>query len=225
MHGLAFNPAFDITPAELVTAIFTEAGALSSARTGSRSGVSLRAEIVAAAQEMLRLGLVAGTSGNVSAREGELAHITPSGMPYPEIDEADLVTLSAAGEVVEGRREPSSERRVHLAVYDARPEVAAIVHTHSVHATAWSYLDEPLDTGTEEIELAAGAPSGPRPTPSTGSDAIALHAGGAEGPPGRPARGARRARCGSYAWSSLRHRSGGRAPGPGPLAARRLPLA
>ena len=73
------------------------------ARTRSRSGVSLRAEIVAAAQEMLRLGLVAGTSGNMSAREGELVHITPSGLPYPEMTEADLVTLSAAGDVVEGR--------------------------------------------------------------------------------------------------------------------------
>jgi ribulose-5-phosphate 4-epimerase/fuculose-1-phosphate aldolase len=138
--------------------------------------VSLRAEIVAAAQEMLRLGLVAGTSGNVSAREGELIHITPSGMPYPEMAEADLVTLSATGEVVEGRREPSSELRVHLAVYDARPEVAAIVHTHSVHATAWSHLDEPLDTGTEEIELAAGGAVRTAPYAPTGSDAIARRA-------------------------------------------------
>ena len=65
------QPAFDVTPAELVDGIFTEAGVLEAAlRRGDRR-VSPRAEIVAAAREMLRLGLVAGTSGNVSAREGE----------------------------------------------------------------------------------------------------------------------------------------------------------
>jgi L-fuculose-phosphate aldolase len=138
--------------------------------------VSLRAEVVATGREMLRLGLVAGTSGNVSAREGSLIHITPSGLAYDEMDEDDLVTLSAEGEVVEGRREPSGERRVHLAVYAARPEVAAIVHTHSVHATAWSFLEEPLDTGTEEIADLAGGPVLTGRWAPTGSDAIAVQA-------------------------------------------------
>jgi L-fuculose-phosphate aldolase len=118
--------------------------------------VSLRAEIVATAREMLRLGLVAGTSGNVSAREGGLVHITPSALPYGEMGEDDLVTLSLEGELVAGEREPSSERRVHLAVYAARADAGAIVHTHSVHATAWSFLGEALATGTEELEQAAG---------------------------------------------------------------------
>ncbi|HZG50413.1 MAG TPA: class II aldolase/adducin family protein [Thermoleophilaceae bacterium] len=118
--------------------------------------MSLRTEIVAAAHEMLRLGLVAGSSGNVSAREGDSIVITPTGLPYRDLTEDDLVTLSADGELLEGRREPSSERRVHLAVYAARPDAGALVHTHSVHATAWSFLGEPLDTGTEELALAAG---------------------------------------------------------------------
>jgi L-ribulose-5-phosphate 4-epimerase len=118
--------------------------------------VSPRAEIVATAREMLRLGLVAGTSGNVSAREGDLVHITPSALPYDEMGEGDLVTLSLDGELVAGEREPSSERRVHLAVYATRPDAAAVVHTHSVHATAWSFLGKALATGTEELEQAAG---------------------------------------------------------------------
>jgi L-fuculose-phosphate aldolase len=50
--------------------------------------VSLRAEVVAAAREMLRLGLVAGSSGNVSAREGDLIHITPASVPYDAMREA-----------------------------------------------------------------------------------------------------------------------------------------
>lgn len=142
----------------------------------SRSGVSLRAEVVAAAREMLRLGLVAGTAGNVSAREGELVHITPAGLDYPDMTDADLVTLSTSGELVAGERAPSSERRVHLVVYRARPDVAAIVHTHSVHATAWSFLGESLDTGTEEIEARAGGPVQTAPYGPTGSDEIAGHA-------------------------------------------------
>jgi L-fuculose-phosphate aldolase len=121
-----------------------------------RSSVSLKAEIVATAREMLRLGLVAGTSGNVSARDGDRIEITPSGLSYDEMTEADLVTLALDGSVLAGEREPSSERRVHLAVYAARPDARAIVHTHSVHATAWSFLGEQLDTGTEELEHAVG---------------------------------------------------------------------
>jgi L-fuculose-phosphate aldolase len=119
--------------------------------------VSSRAEVVAAARQMLRLGLVAGSSGNVSAREGERIHITPAALAYTEMTEADLVTLDLEGVVVAGEREPSSERRVHLAVYAARPDAGALVHTHSTHATAWSFLGEPLG---EEVPTAPYAPAG-----------------------------------------------------------------
>jgi ribulose-5-phosphate 4-epimerase/fuculose-1-phosphate aldolase len=138
--------------------------------------VSLRAEVVAAGREMLRLGLVAGTSGNVSARDGDRILITPAGLPYEEMEEDDVVTLSLGGAVLDGRREPSSERRVHLAVYAARPDAGALVHSHSVHATAWSFLGEPLDTGTEELEHAAGGPVLTAPFAPTGSDEIAAAA-------------------------------------------------
>jgi L-fuculose-phosphate aldolase len=138
--------------------------------------VSPRAEVVAAAREMLRLGLVAGSSGNVSLREGDRIHITPSALPYADMGEDDVVTLSLSGELVAGTREPSSERRVHLAVYAARPDAGALVHSHSVHATAWSFLGDPLDTGTEELEHAAGGAVLTAPFAPTGSDAIAAAA-------------------------------------------------
>jgi ribulose-5-phosphate 4-epimerase/fuculose-1-phosphate aldolase len=136
--------------------------------------VSLRAEVVAAAREMHRRGLVAGTAGNVSAREGDLIHITPSGFPYPEMTEADLVTLDADGAVVAGGREPSTERRVHLAVYAARPDAGAIVHTHSGHATAWTFVGEPLVSA--ELERAAGGAVCTAPYAASGSEEIALAA-------------------------------------------------
>ncbi len=122
------------------------------------------AEIVAAARAMLRLGLVTGTSGNVSARDGERLLITPSALPYEEMAEEDLVALDRDGTVVAGRREPSSEWRVHLAVYAARTDAGALVHTHSEHATAWSGRGEPLgvtlatpyaESGSDEIAVLA----------------------------------------------------------------------
>ena len=129
--------------------------------------MSLRAEIVAAAREMHARGLVAGTAGNVSAREGDLIHITPSAFPYPEMTEDDVVTLDADGAVVAGGREPSTERRVHLAVYAARPDITAIVHTHSGHATAWTFVGEPL------ASEAAGGAVHTAPYAASGSDEIA----------------------------------------------------
>jgi L-fuculose-phosphate aldolase len=132
--------------------------------------------VVAAGREMLRLGLVSGTSGNVSARDGDRVLITPSALPYEEMEEDDVVTLSLEGTVLEGTREPSTERRVHLAVYAARRDAGALVHSHSVHATAWSFLGEPLDTGTEELELAVGGAVQTAPFAPTGSDEIAAAA-------------------------------------------------
>jgi L-fuculose-phosphate aldolase len=111
---------------------------------------------VASAQGLLRLGLVSGTEGNVSAREGQRVLITPSGLPYPAMTVDDLVALGLDGEVVAGQREPSSERRVHLAVYAARPDARALVHSHSAHATAWSEHGAPLG----DIRTAPYAPAG-----------------------------------------------------------------
>jgi L-fuculose-phosphate aldolase len=141
----------------------------------------LRTAVVDAAREMLRLGLVTGTSGNLSARDGRSFLITPASMPYEQMDEADLVAIDSDGEPGEGGGEPSSEWRVHVAIYAARPDVNAIVHTHSVHATAWSFRGEPLDTGTEELEAAAGGPVLTAAFAPTGSDEIAAAAAEALG--------------------------------------------
>lgn len=142
--------------------------------------MSLRAEVVETAREMFRLGLVVGAAGNVSARDGDIVQITPRGLPYDEMSQQDVVALSLGGDVVDGMREPSSEWRVHVAVYAARPEVQAIVHTHSVHATAWSCLEEPLETGVKEfgqavggaVQTAADAPPGTEEIARSAVDAL-----------------------------------------------------
>jgi len=84
-------------------------------------------------------GLAVGTSGNVGARldDGRIA-ITPSTMEYDEITVEDVVIVQPDGSPWEGRRRPSSELPLHLAVFAARPDVQAIVHTHSPFATTFS---------------------------------------------------------------------------------------
>jgi L-fuculose-phosphate aldolase len=98
-----------------------------------------RREVVRIARKMTADGLVVGTSGNVSTRCGDLVAVTPSGVDYDEmtVDQIPLVQLDGA--VVDGEWKPTSELPMHLGVY-ARHDVGAVVHTHSLHATALSLL-------------------------------------------------------------------------------------
>jgi L-fuculose-phosphate aldolase len=99
-----------------------------------------REAIVTTCQELSRSGLVMGTAGNVSVREGDLVAVTPSGLRYAELT-AELVGVHRLdGVPVEAPLGPTSELPLHLAIYEARPEVGAVVHTHSVAATALSTL-------------------------------------------------------------------------------------
>ncbi len=96
---------------------------------------TVRREVAEAAVAMSRQGLSPGRSGNVSARFADGILITPSGLAYDVLQPGDIVRVSSDGTVAAGQRRPSSETDFHLAVYRARPDVGAIVHTHSLHAT------------------------------------------------------------------------------------------
>ena len=76
-----------------------------------------------------------GTEGNASARAGDLIAISPSGLEYETLRPEHVCLVTAEGELVEGPA-PSVELPMHLAVFAARPDVGAIVHTHSPRATA-----------------------------------------------------------------------------------------
>lgn len=99
--------------------------------------MSAASELVAAAQRLDAAGMMPSKSGNLSFRDGEAFVVTPSGLPYAGMVEEDLVRVMPDGSAT-GRRRPSSEWRLHQAIYAARPEVAAVVHTHSPRATALS---------------------------------------------------------------------------------------
>jgi L-fuculose-phosphate aldolase len=89
----------------------------------------------AAGVRLVETGLVAGTWGNVSIRyEKDKMAITPTGTDYMKIKTDDIVIVDlATGEVTGGK--PSSEKNMHAAIYAARPELNAIVHTHSSSAS------------------------------------------------------------------------------------------
>lgn len=100
----------------------------------------VRATVSALHGELVRYGLVAWTSGNVSARvPGEdLVVIKPSGLLYDELTPESMVLVDLDGSVIEGDLAPSSDTATHCYVYREMPHVGGVVHTHSPYATAWA---------------------------------------------------------------------------------------
>ncbi len=92
--------------------------------------------------------LFAGTSGNLSVydHDHEIMVITPTSVAYETITPEDMVVVKLDGEVVEGHYRPSSEWRMHAEVYRAKPEVNAIIHTHSPYATAFAVNHKNIPT-------------------------------------------------------------------------------
>jgi L-fuculose-phosphate aldolase len=108
-------------------------------------------QIVDAARRLAAQGLVVGTTGNVSARIAGRVWITPTRTPYAALRPEDLAAVEVASGCRLSAATPSMELPLHLAVYRMRSDVRAVVHTHSPHATAWSFLDRPLEPTTEDL--------------------------------------------------------------------------
>lgn len=91
-------------------------------------------------------GLFAGTSGNLSIydRSNGYIYITPSSTPYETMQRDDIVVIDINGNVIDGKLAPSSEWRLHAAIYAAREDASAVVHTHSPYATAYATMDKPI---------------------------------------------------------------------------------
>lgn len=117
-----------------------------------------RAAIVAAARALDAAGFMPGKSGNISVRTEEGGFlITPSGLPYAAMTPGDIVAVAADGSAPAGaRHRPSSEWRLHQAIYAARPELGAVVHTHSPAATALSCARRGIPPFHYMIALAGG---------------------------------------------------------------------
>ena len=149
--------------------------------TARRRGRPLAAacrDVARTAQEIYRLGLVRGTAGNVSARDPASGYIaiTPSAVPFDAIRPRDIVVVDRRGAIVAGQYPPSTELPMHIALYDHRPWACGIVHTHSVHATAFACLGEEIPPAHyliafvgSRIPIALYAPPG---TPEIGRRAV-----------------------------------------------------
>jgi L-fuculose-phosphate aldolase len=137
------------------------------------SDTALRAEIISIAQRMNSSGLTPGKSGNVSARTDSGMLITPTGMAYGELKPSDIAALRADGSAMAGQRVPSSEWRFHLAIYKAREDVEAIVHTHSLNATALACIHRSIPAFHYMVAVAGGDRILCAPYATYGTEALA----------------------------------------------------
>lgn len=106
----------------------------------------LREEIFRLHLELVRNQLVTWTSGNVSGRDPEsgLIVIKPSGVRYDLLSPEAMVIVDLAGNIREGKCKPSSDTAAHLYIYQHRPDVGGIVHTHSTFATSFAACGQPI---------------------------------------------------------------------------------
>jgi L-fuculose-phosphate aldolase len=114
-------------------------------------------EVLAVARALLGKGLVEGTSGNVSMRvDDDHVCITPASVPYEVMQPGDLVIVDLDGNAVEGARNPSSEKAVHLTAYRRYPEVRSVVHAHPVYATMFACARQPIPPVVDEFAFYVG---------------------------------------------------------------------
>ena len=107
---------------------------------------ALREEIVTVARELDRTGLNRGSSGNVSARDGDAMLITPSAVPPADLTPKMIARMPFDADygVWEGPLKPSTEWRFHLDLMRARPDVGAVVHTHAPFSTILAIARKPI---------------------------------------------------------------------------------
>jgi len=162
-----------------------------------------REDIVAMGKELIATKLVAGSWGNISCKfqeERVVPHIgselstlfgkhasvsassvdgiaiTPSGMGYAKLTPEDIVELDLDGNVTEGQHAPSSESKLHVEIYKACPEARAIIHTHSIYASALAALRKPVPAIIEDIVAIVGGRVNCAEYAPAGTEALALNA-------------------------------------------------
>jgi L-ribulose-5-phosphate 4-epimerase len=120
----------------------------------------LRRDVARFHSELPKNNLVAWTSGNISGRDhaSGMVVIKPSGVKYPDLSPANMVVVDLEGNVVDGNLKPSTDCSSHLYIYRRRPEVCAIVHTHSPFATAFAAVGQSIPVCLTAIADEFGGP-------------------------------------------------------------------
>ena len=117
-----------------------------------------RKKLVETGIKMLSTNLTVGTWGNISCRVPgkDYIAITPTGMSYDLLVPEDIVVLNLEGNAISGTRKPSVEVPLHLAIYRARQDLQAIVHTHSAYATAMAVARREIPGAVEDLVQIVG---------------------------------------------------------------------
>ncbi len=106
----------------------------------------LRKQICKIGERLYQCGFVAANDGNISARLDDNKYlITPTGVSKADLTLDNLIVINDKGEVLAGNLKPSSEYKMHLAVYHNRPDIHAVVHAHPPISTAFAVCRKPLD--------------------------------------------------------------------------------
>lgn len=139
--------------------------------------MAIRSEIIKTGIQLVEQGLVASTWGNISVKkDNNSIYITPSGMEYRTLEPSDLVLVDLEGNILEGNRQPSSELCLHLAFYKQRQDIGAIVHTHSIYASAYSALRKPIPPLIEDLAQVVGGAVEVAPYALPGTEELAQNA-------------------------------------------------
>jgi L-fuculose-phosphate aldolase len=125
--------------------------------TDTRTNDDIKEEILGVAKEMLDCGLVHGTAGNLAARlpDGNVV-LTPSSLDYRTMTLDDLVVCDLDGTVVEGTRNPTSEKSLHLSALARHPDVGATMHCHAKYCTMFALTRQPIPAVIEEVLVFLG---------------------------------------------------------------------
>lgn len=110
-------------------------------------------DVLEAARALRTFGLVWMAGGTVCVRDPETGHVvvTPSGMDYDDLNPADMIVTDIDMNVLDGKYRPSVALNLWTAFLKARPEMHAVVHTHSPYATAFSVANKPIPVMTETM--------------------------------------------------------------------------
>ena len=102
-----------------------------------------RMEVIKAGMKLDRYDLIALSGGNISVRmpSGEIL-MTPSGMIYEDMVPEDVLVMTVEGDIIEGERKPSSDTKALLYIFQNRPDINAVIHTHQPYATAIGLVED-----------------------------------------------------------------------------------
>ena len=120
----------------------------------------LRAEVLDAALALKKHGLVWMAGGTICARDPDSGHVvvTPSGLAYEDLNPADMIVVDLDLNLIEGKYRPSVATNLWTAILRQRPEMHAVVHSHSPYATAFSVINQPIPIVTETMANWFGQP-------------------------------------------------------------------